>query len=122
MTTALWLNVPQPTILQFFIEVCGFTKLLDFVETRIPQQDAIFANYIAQIKERIRNYKCDTIRTSLKGIVCGYFKTADDFLVREGQIREYLGKVRETRYMISIKDLKWEMDDWRTFINDVGLV
>jgi hypothetical protein len=113
--------VPQPTILQFFIEVCGFSRLLDFAEARIPQEDATFKGYLNELKERIGKYKCGVIQTSLKGIICGYFHTKQAPLVREGETLEYLGKVRETRHLINIRDLKWTMEDWRKFVMDLDL-
>jgi hypothetical protein len=113
--------VPQPTILQFFIEVCGFSRLLDFAEARIPQEDATFKGYLNELKGRIGKYKCGIIQTSLKGIICGYFHTKQAPLVREGETLEYLGKVRETRHLINIRDLKWTIGDWRKFVMDLGL-
>ena len=101
--------VPQPTILQFFIEVCGFSRLLDFAEARIPQEDALFREYLEELKERVGKYKCGIIQTSLKGIICGYFHTKQAPLVRE------------TRHLINIKDLKWTREDWGKFVRDLGL-
>ena len=38
-------SVPQQPILQFFIEVCGFSRLLDFAEEKIPPQNGLFKDY-----------------------------------------------------------------------------
>jgi hypothetical protein len=32
-------SIPHAVILQFFIEVCGFSKLVDFAEEKIPSND-----------------------------------------------------------------------------------
>jgi hypothetical protein len=34
-------SIPKQPILQFFIEVYGFTRLLDFTENRIPCNDVL---------------------------------------------------------------------------------
>jgi len=115
-------SVPQPIILQFFIEVCGFSRLVEFVESKIPPRDTLFQEYLTEIKNRIEGYKCGEIRSNLKGIICGYFKTSPAILVREGTELEYLGKVREERYIINIKELRWREKDWEEFLLDVGLL
>jgi len=66
-------SVPQPTILQFFIEICGFSRLLDFAEDKIPSKDVLFREYLDEMRKRIKDYKCGEIKTFLKGIICGYF-------------------------------------------------
>jgi hypothetical protein len=114
--------IPQPTILQFFIEVCGFTRLLDFADERIPQQDTLFKGYLGDMRERIRGYKSGEIQTELKGFVCGYFKTSDYIPVEEGENLSYLGQVREKRYLIQINELKYAKNDWHLFLQDVGLI
>lgn len=115
-------SIPQPTILQFFVEVCGFSRLLEFAENKIPAEDVIFQGYLEEIKERLKGYKCGEMQSNIKGIVCGYFKTAPDFLRKEGEELRYLGKVREERYIINIKDLRWTKTDWQEFLSDVGLI
>ncbi len=59
-------SVPQPTILQFFIEVCGFSRLLDFVEEKIPHDDSLFKDYLGEMRKRIKDYKCGEIQTELR--------------------------------------------------------
>ncbi|RLI85713.1 MAG: hypothetical protein DRP01_05610 [Archaeoglobales archaeon] len=39
-------SVPLHPILQFFIEVCGFSSLLDFADKKIPPDDEIFRDYL----------------------------------------------------------------------------
>ena len=111
-------SIPSGPILQFFIEVCGFSRLLDFAYERLTSYNDLFKFYLDNLKERIRSYKCGEIKTSLKGFICGYFKTSDYEPVEEGENLPYLGKVRERRYIVSIKDLKWTIDDWRDFLED----
>lgn len=113
--------IPQPTILQFFIEVCGFTRLLDFADEKIPQQDTIFKGYLVEMRKRINGFKCGEIQTELKGFVCGYFKTSDYIPIDEGIDLPYLGKVREKRYLVKISELKYSKTDWDLFIQDTGL-
>lgn len=115
-------SVPQPTILQFFIEVCGFSRLLDFAENKIPPFDERFKGYLEEMRERIKNYKCGEIQTKLKGFICGYFKTSDYKPTKEGVVLDYLGKVREERYLVPISELKFKKDDWALFLKDVGLL
>lgn len=114
-------SVPKQPILQFFIEVCGFKKLLDFADLKIPPEDKIFKQYIEHIRNRIINFKCEEIKTSLKGFICGYFKTSKKLLVKEGKKLKYLGVVREERYLIPINKLKWQKKDWLKFIEDVNI-
>jgi len=76
-------SVPQPTILQFFIEVCGFLKLINFADEKIPSYDSIFKGYIGEMRKRIKDYKCGEIKTELKGFISGYFKTSNIFLLRK---------------------------------------
>lgn len=115
-------SVPQFTILQFFIEVCGFSRLLDFAEEKIPSSDSLFKGYLGEIRKRIKEYKCGEIQTDLKGIICGYFKTSPSLLKTEGEILEYLGVVREERYLLPIRELKWTKDDWKEFLKEVELL
>ena len=115
-------SVPQPTILQFFIEVCGFTKLLDFVNSKIPVSDGRFKGYIEEMRQRIENYKCGQIQTKLKGFICGYFKTSEYKPVKLGKKLPYLGEVREERFLISINELKYKKEDWFKFLKETGLV
>lgn len=115
-------SVPQHPILQFFIEVCDFSKLLDFAEERIPVQDNLFRDYLRNIRERIRKYKCGELRTAFKGFIFGYFKTSEYTPIKEGVTLPYLGKVREERFLVRINELKWTKDEWREFLRDVGLL
>lgn len=114
-------SVPSAPILQFFIEVCGFSKLLDFVDLRISPKDAIFKRYIYNMRERIREYKCGEIQSSIKGFICGYFKTSEHNLRKKGEKLPYLGEVRETRHIVNIKDLKWSEKDWKDFITQANI-
>jgi hypothetical protein len=114
-------SVPQPTILQFFIEVCGFSRLLDFAENKIPSSDKCFKGYLEEMRERIKGYKCGEMQTKLKGFICGYFKTSEYKPVKEGVVLDYLGKVREERYLVSIDKLKFTKVDWIEFLKDTGL-
>ncbi len=115
-------SVPQQPILQFFIEVCGFSRLLDFAEEKIPSNDDLFKNYLIEIRKRIREYKCGEIQTSLKGFICGYFKTSEYNLVKEGITLPYLGIIREERHLVPINELKWNKNEWKEFLIDVGLL
>ncbi len=114
--------VPQSPILQFFIEVCGFSRLLDFAEQRIPHDDELFKDYLGKMKKRIKDYKCGKIQTHLKGIICGYFKTSGLHPIKEGKSLPYLGVVREERYLVSIEKLKWTEEEWEEFLEEVGLL
>jgi len=108
-------SVPHQPILQFFIEVCGFSKLLDFAEKRIPLEDDRFQSYLKQSRKRIQVYKCEEIQTSMKGYICGYFRTSKDLLAKVGKKLPYLGEVREERFLIPVKDLHWEKEKWHLF-------
>ena len=94
--------VPRHPILQFFIEVCGFSSLIDFAERRLSSANDIFRKYINSLKERLRGYKCGKIQTTLGGYICGYFKTSEYEPVKEGQRLPYLDTVREERYFVPI--------------------
>lgn len=115
-------SIPQPPIFQFFIEVCGFSKLLDFADTKIPPSDDRFRNYLREIRNRIKDYKCGEIETKLKGFICGYFKTSEYRPVKEGRNLPYLGKVRESRYLVPITALKYTKDDWNIFLKETDLI
>jgi hypothetical protein len=115
-------SVPKQPILQFFIEVCGFKKLIDFVEGKIPTYDTLFRDYLKSIKNRICNFKCEEIRTELKGFVCGYFKTSEYEPVEVGKELPYMGKIREKRHLVNINELKYEKSSWRAFLQDTGLM
>jgi len=115
-------SVPQQPILQFFIEVCGFSRLLNFADNKIPSDDKLFKNYLKELRGRIEKYKCETIQTELKGYICGYFKTSKNYLVRTGEKLPHLGTVKEERYLIPIKDLKWSYNMWEKFLKDVKLL
>ena len=115
-------SVPQQPILQFFIEVCGFSKLLDFAEEKIPSSNGLFQGYLAEIRKRVRKYKCGEIQTSLKGFICGYFKTSEYTSIKENTKLPYLGTVREERYLVPINQLKWTKTDWENFLREVNLL
>lgn len=115
-------SVPQQPILQFFIEVCGFSRLLDFAEKKIPPQNGLFKEYLRELKERIKKYKCGEFQTSLKGFICGYFKTSEYTPVKKGITLPYLGEVREERYLVQINELRWTIEEWKGFLEDVGLL
>jgi len=114
-------SVPQQPILQFFIEVCGFSRLLDFAEEKIPPSNSLFEGYLREIRGRIREYKCGEIQTALKGFICGYFKTSEHTPVEKGESLPYLGEVREERYLIPINELKWTKGEWKEFLREVEL-
>ncbi|MDK2876318.1 MAG: hypothetical protein PWQ22_728 [Archaeoglobaceae archaeon] len=115
-------SVPKQPILQFFIEACGFSRLLDFAEKKIPTNDELFRNYLGNIRDRIKEYRCEEVQTSLKGFICGYFKTSDFSPIKEGKELPYLGKVREERYLVPVSQLKWTKNDWEEFLKDIGLL
>ena len=115
-------SVPQQPILQFFIEVCGFTRLLDFAEERIPQSNGLFRDYLNEIRSRVKEYKCGDIRTTLKGFICGYFKTSEYSPTPEGVTLPYLGLVREERYLVPINELRWRKDEWLKFVREIGIL
>jgi hypothetical protein len=115
-------SIPHAVILQFFVEVCGFSRLLDFAEDKIPPNDKLFREYLGKIRKRIKDYKCGEIQTELKGIICGYFKTSCYLWKTEGEILAYLGKVKEARYFSPIQNLRWTEDDWKEFLKEVELL
>jgi hypothetical protein len=115
-------SVPQPTLLQFFIEVCGFSRLLDFAEIKISPSDQRFKKYLEEIRKRIKSYKCGEIQTPIKGFINGYFKTSDYKPVKEGKQLPFLGKVRETRYLVPISKLRYTPKDWKIFLKEIGLI
>jgi len=115
-------SVPQPTILQFFIEICSFSRLLDFAEERIPVSDTRFKGYLGEIRKRIINYRCGEIQTELKGFICGYFKTSEYKPRKLGEKLSYLGDVREERYIIKINELKYTKNDWSNFLREIGIL
>lgn len=114
-------SFPEPTILQFFVEVCGFSRLLNFAESKIPSSDDTFKGYIGGMRERIKDYKCGELLSKLKGFICGYFKTADYKPVTLGEKLDYLGEVREERYLLPIRKLKYTNEDWFNFLKEIGL-
>lgn len=114
-------SVPEPTILQFFVEVCGFSRLLNFAENRIPPSDDTFKGYIDGMRERIKYYKCGKMLSKLKGFICGYFKTSDYEPIKLGEKLNYLGEVREERYLIPIRELKYTGEDWLNFLKEISL-
>jgi len=122
MVLRLSVLCPNNQFYNFFIEVCGFVKLLDFAENKIPADDNLFRSYLGNMRERIKKFKCEEIQTNLKGVICGYFKTSEYKPIRKGKLLPYLGVVREKRYMVRIDQLKWEKESWRKFLQEVGLL
>lgn len=114
-------SVPEPTILQFFVEVCGFSRLLNFAESKIPSSDDTFKGYIDGMRERIKDYKCGEMLSKLKGFICGYFKTSDYKPIKLGEKLDYLGELREERYLLPIRELKYTDEDWLNFLKETGL-
>jgi hypothetical protein len=115
-------SIPKQPILQFFIEVCGFKKLIDFVEGKIPTYDKLFREYLKSIKNRIFIFKCGEIRTDLKGFVCGYFKTSEYRPIEVGEELPYIGKIREKRYIVNINELKYKKTSWEELLQNAGLM
>ena len=114
--------VPKQPILQFFIETCGFSRLFNFAESKISSQESIFQNYLEKLRKRIMKYKCGEIQTVLKGYICGYFKTSEYSPVKKNTKLPYLGRVKEERYFVEIKKLKWTKDMWKVFLKEIGLL
>ncbi|MCA1901516.1 MAG: hypothetical protein LDL53_04760 [Candidatus Hydrogenedens sp.] len=114
-------SVPQQPILQFFVEVCGFTRLLNFAEGKIPSSDILFSQYLSNLRERVKKYKCGEIQTDLKAFICGYFNTEEFVPVNEGIELPYLGVVREKRYLVPIDTLKWRKEEWKKFFVEAGI-
>jgi len=110
--------VPEQPILQFFIEVCGFSRLLDFAREKISPSDQLFAGYLEDIRSRIQDYKCGEMKSELKGFICGYFSTKEYQPVRTGTRLEYLGEVREERYIIPLSQLKYQPEHWKEFLKE----
>lgn len=114
-------SIPQAPILQFFIEVCGFLKLVDFIEKKLHNANELFKEYLEDVKEKIKDYKCGVIQTEFKGFICGYFETSKQTLVKEGKTLPYLGKVRETRHLVRVDNLKYTAEDWERFLKEIGI-
>ena len=114
--------VPHPPILQFFIEACGFTKLINFLQDKIPPNNGIFQGYLTEIKTRIKDYKCGEAKTEIKGFICGYFKTKANQIKYLGENLKYMGEIREERYIVPITELKWQLKDWEKFLYQVKLI
>ncbi|GAH34474.1 unnamed protein product, partial [marine sediment metagenome] len=115
-------SLPQPILIQFFIEVCGFSRLLDFAEKNIPFEDDRFRNYLGTMRMRVSNYKCGEIQSKAKGFVCGYFKTSKNKIKKLGEELDYMGEVREERYLVTINKLKYKKDDWVEFLSKTKLM
>lgn len=115
-------SAPQPPILLFFIEVCGFSRLLSFAETKIPREDVLFKAYLEELWKRVKEYKCGEIQTMAKGYICGYFETSEYSPIKEGETLPYLGIVREERYLVPINALKWTRDMWEKFLKETKLL
>ena len=114
--------VPEQPILQFFIEVCGFSRLLDFAQGKISSSDRLFIRYLEDIKFRVQNYKCGEIKTELKGLICGYFLTQEFEPIKKGTKLEYLGEVREERFLVKLNELEYRLGQWEKFLEDNDLI
>jgi hypothetical protein len=109
-------SVPLHPLLQFFVEVCGFRKLLDFAEEKLDSK----TSYIDNIRDRLfSNSQCGQIKTKFACYVCGYFEVSDKNLRKVGERLEYLRTVEEERHFVTIDELKHTQDDWREFIKSV---
>jgi hypothetical protein len=109
-------SVPLHPLLQFFVEVCGFRKLLDFAEEKLDSR----TSYIDNIRNRLfSNSQCGQIKTKFACYICGYFEVSDKNLRKKGEYLEYLEDVREERHFVRIDELKHTQDDWREFIKSV---
>lgn len=97
--------------------VCGFRSLVDLA-VRNLSSDQSFAEHLDRIKEEAES--CGS-KPQLAGFVCGYFRTEGLSPVNEGQKLEYLGAVREKRYLLRLKELRWRFEDWKLFLEEVGL-
>lgn len=120
----LWVKVALPLhpVLQFFIEVCGFSSLLNFAKQKIPLGNSQFKEYIEALQHRVKDYKCGEFKTKFTGFVCGYFRTSDYEPVGMGVKLAYLGQVREERYLVPVNELKYTEEDWRIFLSDIGVL
>ena len=115
-------STPLHPVLQFFIEVCGFSSLLNFTKQKIPTSDSLFRGYIETLQQKVKEYKCGEFKTKLAGFAVGYFKTSDYEPTAEGVKLRYLGEVREERYLVPINELKYTEEDWRIFLSNIGLL
>ena len=113
-------SMPKHIILQFFIEVYGFSRLIEFAEARIS--DNKFKDYLEKIKGRIEISKCGDLKTKFKGFIEGYFKTAEFKPIRKGKKLPYLGEVRESRYLVPISKLRYTKNDWEDFLIENALI
>ncbi len=71
---------------------------------------------------RIKDYKCGEIQSKLKGFVCGYFKTSKKKIKKLGEDLDFMGEVREERYLVTINKLKYKKDDWVEFLSKTKLM
>lgn len=113
--------IPRATIIQFFIEACGYSRLIDFVASRIPANDTHFQTFISSIRERIQAFRCGQAVTDFVGFVLGYFKTSNATLREVGDELDYLGTVRDKRHFCHVTDLLWRQEDWERFLVDNNL-
>ncbi|MGQ9882201.1 MAG: hypothetical protein ACUVSV_15305 [Armatimonadota bacterium] len=113
--------IPRATIIQFFIEACGYNRLMDFVASRIPESDERFHKMIAGIRQRIQSFQCGQAVTEFVGFVLGYFKTGKETLREEEEELDYMGTVRDKRHFCRVNDLLWEIGDWERLLKENGL-
>lgn len=112
-------SLPQAPVLQFFVETCGMLRIIDFAQSKIKHEDATFKNYIHSIRQRLEGYQCGKIKSSFKCFVYGYFRTENYAPVEEGIELEYLGEVKESRYLVRVSELLYSNEDWYKFIQEV---
>lgn len=109
--------VPQAPLLQFFKMVCGLRSLLDFADNALAG-DRSFVEHLNRIKKEAE--VCGS-KPQLAGFVCGYFSTRGLLPTDKGQQLEYLGEVREKRYLLRLRELRWKFEDWKLFLEELGL-
>ena len=42
--------------------------------------------------------------------------------MKEGIYLQYLGIVREERYLVPINQLKWTKNEWKIFLKEIGIL
>ncbi len=111
--------VPPAVLLQAFAHVCGFKRLLDFSKESIGEKEKETETIIESLEKRVLVQKCGDLRVSFKTFICGFFKPEENMIRRQGEKLPYLGEVREERYLIPISKLRFRMEEWEEFLNDV---
>lgn len=103
-------STPKAVLLSLFAKVCGFRNLLDFSKNILGSSELIEG-----LNRRIYAQKCGDLHPLIKCYICGYMETENLKLVEEGTKLPYLGKVRETRYILPLNELKNKIEDWKEF-------